>query len=273
MLPTITLGPLQISTYALAMGLAILTTATIGFLRLVRGGEPLNRVINGVLVTIWGGFVGAFLLKGIVFVIMNLFLTGKPSWGGGSAFMGALGGGIAGAVLYIRRHRLSLGRAFDLGGLPIPLGQAIGRLGCFAAGCCYGAPTDSPLGMYLRNHDGEWAVRYPTQLMSAAADLFIFYALLGFEQYQSRRREESWPFPGFIFLSYLALYSVKRFAIEFLRGEKPPPLVGPLNITHVIAALGFLVSVGLIVWNLRRSASETARSRVRAAQGLQGPGA
>jgi phosphatidylglycerol:prolipoprotein diacylglycerol transferase len=253
--PTIHIGSIQIGTYAVALGAAILLTAGVSFYRLIRGGFSVRHVTNGGLLTIWGGFIGAFLFKAIVVGIQNLLLTGELSIAGGSAFMGALAGGLVTAVWYIRRHRLNMGRALDLGLLPIPLGQAIGRLGCFAAGCCYGLPTDSPLGMVIRNHSGEWAVRYPTQLMSAAADLLIFYALLAFERVQTRKGRQGWPFDGFIVLSYIALYSFKRFAIEFLRAETPPPLLGPFNITHFLGAAGFLSCIGLIAWNLRRRAA------------------
>jgi len=252
MCPVLHIGPLSVSTYWVVYGFAILVGGMLVFHRLVRAGISPPTATWGVLLIVWSGLAGAFLFKGIVFLIQNLILAGELRWEGGSAFMGAVAGAVTAMIIFFRRQGIPLGRAFDLWIVPIPLGQAIGRLGCLAAGCCYGAPTDSPIGIYLPG-DGEWAVRYPTQLMSSLADILIFYILIAVERYGIRRGRESWPFPGFIFLSYAALYTLKRFTIEFFRGSSPPPLLGPLNVTHLLAAAGFLVSVGLIAWNLRRT--------------------
>ncbi len=248
MCPVLHIGPLSVSTYWVIYGLAILIGGMLVFHRFVRAGISPQSATWGVLLIVWSGLAGAFLFKGLVFLIQNLILTGELRWEGGSAFMGALAGAVIALIVFFRRQGISLGRGFDLWIVPIPLGQAIGRLGCLAAGCCYGAPTDSWLGMYLPGN-GEWAVRYPTQLMSSVANLLIFYTLVAVERYGSRRGRESWPFPGFIFLLYVSLYTLKRFTIEFFRGSSPPPLLCPLNVTHLLAAAGFLASVGLFVWN------------------------
>jgi phosphatidylglycerol:prolipoprotein diacylglycerol transferase len=265
MCPTIAIGPLHASTYWVLYGIAILVGGMLAFHRFIRGGISPHTATRGVLLIVWSGLAGAFLLKDVVFLIQSLLLTGQIHWEGGSGFMGALAGAVITLIVFFRRQGISLARGFDLWILPVPLGQAIGRLGCLAAGCCYGAPTDSPLGMYLPG-GGEWAVRYPTQLMSSLADILIFCVLVAVERRGSRKGRLSWPFPGFIFLLYTSLYTLKRFSVEFLRGQTPTALVGPLNITHLLAAAGFLVSTGLIVWNLRRVAmqplgvSETSRA-------------
>ena len=121
----------------------------------------------------------------------------------GSAFLGALIGGIAAGWLWFRGVGISTGRAFDLWVVPAPVGQAIGRLGCLAAACCHGKPTDSWLGLHLPDHDGFWAVRFPTQLLSAAADLLIFLILLRLERALARR--PSAHFPGALTVAYLLL--------------------------------------------------------------------
>lgn len=252
MCPVLHIGSLSVSTYWVVYGLAILIGGMLVFHRLVRSGIPPTTATWGVLLIVWGGLAGAFLFKGIVFLIQNLILVGELRWEGGSAFMGAVAGAVISMVIFFRRQGIPLGRAFDLWIVPIPLGQAIGRVGCLAAGCCYGAVTDSPIGMYLPG-DGEWAVRYPTQLMSSLADVLIFYILIAAERYGIRRGRESWPFPGFIFLSYTTLYTLKRFTVEFFRGNSPPALLGPFNITHFLAAAGLLISAGLIVWNMQRT--------------------
>lgn len=157
-------------------------------------------------------------------------------------------------ALYCRLVRQPLGRAFDLAMLPLPLGQAIGRLGCLAAGCCYGRPTASWLGLYLPDHDGVWAMRYPTQLLSVAANLLILFCLLGAERRGRARAggQRGWPFDGFLALLYVALFSLKRFLIAFLRASGEVALIGPLSWMHLNALAGLAVASALIYWNLHR---------------------
>jgi phosphatidylglycerol:prolipoprotein diacylglycerol transferase len=121
--------------------------------------------------------------------------------------------------------------------------MAIGRLGCFAAGCCYGVATQSWLGLYLRDETGAWYTRYPTQLMSAGADLLIFFVLLFLEQWNRRRVYQSAPpfLDGYIFLTFVVLYGAKRFFIQFLRYDYAP-LLGPLDPTQLICLAGLLLA-------------------------------
>lgn len=177
-------------------------------------------------------------------------------------------GGFGTAIVYCWRHRIPLGRAMDLGTLPVPLGLTIGRLGCAAAGCCYGNLTDSWLGAYLPDHNGIWASRYPTQLMSAAVNLLIFLTLLAVERYGQRRlgsREgHGWPFDGFLALLFISLYCLKRLLIGFLRASAVPVL-GPLGAMQVYALAGLVISTVLIVWNLDRRARTAEKDAQQAA--------
>jgi len=135
---------------------------------------------------------------------------------------------------------------------PTALGLAIGRLGCAAAGCCYGRPTDSWLGVYLPDENGVWMMRYPTQLMCAAANLLIFFILLTVERYGVRRvsKNRGWPFDGFLALLFIALYSLKRFGMGFLRQAGAFPMIGPFSWMHVNALVGLVAATALIFWNL-----------------------
>lgn len=176
MLPTMEIGALRLNTYWLLYSIAIATAGLLAYRRLLRGGVTARQALNGLLLIFWGGLAGSVVLKGLAVALRDLALTGVLAVGldQGSAFLGALIGGVGAGWLWFRSAGVPLGRAFDLCIVPVPLGQAIGRLGCLAAGCCYGKPTDSWLGLYLPDHDGFWAVRYPTPLLSAAADLLIF---------------------------------------------------------------------------------------------------
>jgi len=260
MLPTIEIGVLQLNTYWLIYGLAIMAGGMLGYHRLIQGGIPPRQALSGVLLIIWAGAAGSVLLKSLAITLRDLALTGELAWelNRGSAFLGALAGAIGAGWLWFRRRGVPLGRAFDLWIVAVPLGQAIARLGCLAAACCHGKVTTSWLGLYLPDHDGLWAVRYPTQLLSSAADLLIFLALLRLEQAIGRhpQRLGRWRFPGALFVAYALLYSAKRFSIEFLRADTVLPLVGVLTLTHVLCALSFLTA---LVLGLREGATRDGR--------------
>lgn len=249
MLPTIELGPIQLSTYWLLYGLAALVSLSLMARRLVRAGLSEQIAVQGLVLVPLAALAGSVLFRRLAEAAQTLVATGQFAWGGGSAFLGAFLGGSLAAGLYFPRHGLPLRRAFDLCIVPVPLGQAVARLGCLAAGCCYGRPTDSWLGVYLPDSSGVWMVRYPTQLVASAADLLIFVVLVGYERHQRARCRDDGMYsgtPGVIFLLYTALYCLKRFSTEFLRASALPPLVGPLNMVHLLTGAGFLASAALI---------------------------
>ena len=279
MLPTLELGPLHVSTYWLIYGLAALVTLNLMARRLIRGGLSEHVAFQGLLLVALAALAAAGLFAGLPLAVQILITTGRMAWSGGSAFLGALLGAGLAAGLYFPRHGLPLRRALDRCIVPVPLGQAIGRLGCLAAGCCYGRPTDSWLGLYLPDSGGTWMVRHPTQLLASAADLLIFAVLVGYERHQRARcrdanagatgpvpgpaLEADTPCgsPGTLFLLYIALYCLKRFSTEFLRASALPPLIGPLNLVHLITALGFLASVALIIGDSCQRRLREGRSR------------
>ena len=124
----------------------------------------------------------------------------------------------------------------------IAAGQAIGRLGCFAAGCCWGKQCDLPWGVRFRSNFAAPVpldkTLHPVQLYESAADLMIFLFL-----YRQFGRSEK---PGQIIGLYLTLYSLVRFLIEFFR-QHEQSLVGPFSLTQWIA-LGLLgLGIGILL--------------------------
>jgi phosphatidylglycerol:prolipoprotein diacylglycerol transferase len=262
MLPTFVMGPLQLDTYKVLYTVAFLVTIAIGGVRLRRYGYAGRHLVEGLSLATLGAVVGALAAYRIGRRIEHLFLpsdlghTGlfDLSAGGGSGYIGALIGGATVTVLYCRWQGLPLGRTFDLAWIGLPLGQAIARLGCFSLGCCYGRPTEAWPGLYLPDAQGVWAVRFPAQIVAAAADLAIFVFLLCFEHYLSQKPgwPEGWPFPGFLFMLYLVLYAVKRFMLEFQR-DTAVPLLGPLTLAHFSSLALLFVTLVLMLWKLRRT--------------------
>lgn len=264
MFPTLAIGSLQVPVYPLAWGLGIFVIGALSFHRLVQGGVPSQQASRAVLFTIWGGFLGAFLARVLLSLSQSLALTGEANAHSGLSFVGAILGGGAVGLLWARRSPFPLLRGLDLGWVATPLGQAMGRIGCIAAGCCYGKLTTGPLAMYLPDVYGEWAWRYPTQLMALVANLLIFFTLLAVERYGRRRAApgRTWPFDGFLFLLYVELYSLKRFGLEFLRADAKPVL-GPFTVTHFLCAAIIVLAGGyLVIRRRQQSASPRASEPV-----------
>jgi phosphatidylglycerol:prolipoprotein diacylglycerol transferase len=148
-------------------------------------------------------------------------------------------------VLYLHYNLLPIGKTFDVFAPGIAIGHAIGRLGCLAAGCCWGKPTHLPWAITFTNQDAHELTDvplnvpvHPTQLYESALNLIIFWFLW--------RRIHKPHRSGEIFGWYLVFYSTARFLVEFLRNHEQALLLG-LSLTQWIS-LGTLL---LGLWILR----------------------
>jgi phosphatidylglycerol:prolipoprotein diacylglycerol transferase len=171
----------------------------------------------------------------------------------GGVFYGGLIGGIVVAFVCVRRYGLPGWPTADALAPGLIVGQAIGRLGCFAAGCCYGKPAQVPWAVTFRNADAYRAVGtpmdtplHPTQIYESLAAFLIFLALLWLAP---RKR-----FHGQVVLAYAVSYSVVRFAIEFFRGDpdRGSVFAGLLSTSQFIAIL-LVVGAGLLLPYLRKT--------------------
>ena len=149
---------------------------------------------------------------------------------------------------FLKKHHMPALATCDAFAPGLAIGHCIGRLGCFAAGCCYGKPTEHFWGVLFKNLLPTPVVdalvpREPTQLFESAAELGIFFLLT----WMFKRKK----FDGQIFGAYLFLYGIARFFLEFLRDDPGRGSVfgGVLSGTQLIA-LG-LVLTGGIIWYLR----------------------
>lgn len=125
---------------------------------------------------------------------------------GGFVFYGGLIGGAIAVLLYCRRYKLSALRMFDALAPGLALAHAVGRVGCFFAGCCHGTEYTGPAALMIGG-----VSRFPVQLLESAMLLIISAALLLF----LRRERVAGRAAGL----YLASYSIVRFCLEFVRGD------------------------------------------------------
>ena len=125
---------------------------------------------------------------------------------GGLSIHGVLLGGTIAAAAYSRFRSVRFVDLVDLVAPSVALGQAIGRIGCFLSGCCYGIETSGTWGFNTRFAPG---LRHPYQLYESVADLALFVVLLSLGKKVK--------FSGGLFLVYAFGYSMIRFFLEFFR--------------------------------------------------------
>ncbi|HOL66122.1 MAG TPA: prolipoprotein diacylglyceryl transferase [bacterium] len=151
----------------------------------------------------------------------------------------AIQGGIIGATiflsLYALARRLPFFKIVDLVSTAAPLGQAIGRLGCFLHGCCYGKETDSFAGVHFPAVEGRI---HPTQLYYFAADMAVFCCLWWL--LRQRLRE------GTVFCLYLMAMGLIRYNLDFLRGDLVSTSLG-LYPTQWFGIILFLTGATLLL--------------------------
>lgn len=191
------------------------------------------------------GIVGARLL----YVIIN-FDDFKASpldifklWNGGLVFFGGFMGAVAASIVTIRIKNLPFFKTADTIAPGVALGHGIGRLGCFFAGCCYGRQCDLPIAVQFSHPDSLAPLHvplHPTQIYMVAANLILFLILI----FLQRRKR----FHGMIFLSYIILYSVFRFIIEFFRGDFRGDFYFEfLSVSQGIGILAIVIAVAAMV--------------------------
>lgn len=186
------------------------------------------NLLFGVFIT---GIIGSrifYVAENIGYYIKNLTEIIMLQQGGLSWF-GGLISGIVFAVLYLKNKRLSVYKTFDLIVPFVALGQAIGRIGCLLNGCCFG--RISPFGLYFTVHQ---SVLIPVQIYSSLALILIFIIL---RLLQERPHKE-----GALLFTYLLLYGIKRFFIEFWRADNKIILLN-LTLFQVISILIIIIAL------------------------------
>ena len=239
------IGPLTIHTYGLfvAIGFFVGLVVTVRIGR-SEGIAP-QQIIDMGFVMILSALIGSRLL----YILMNAsYYRHEPLgifkiWQGGLVFSGGIIGVILVMVWYGKRYDLSLWKAGDLWAPAAAVGQGIGRIGCFMAGCCYGRPTDLEWGVVFTHPHSLAPLNvplHPTQIYSSMGGLIIFFVLL---LIHSKKR-----FDGQVFLWFLILHSGARLVLEHFRGDdRGIFLTSNLSITQFVTTLILIASVVTLI--------------------------
>lgn len=215
--------------------------------RQIAQGRRLSFIVDVYLVLVFGAFLGGRLLHVLTLPgpfgsHLHTFLAMRD---GGFVFFGSLLAILAGWAWLGRRYDASLASLCDMGATWVPLGHALGRMGCWAAGCCWGAPTDTAWGVRfplssVAAHAGEVAVEeagtvplVPVQLIESGALLGLFGLLL-IVRLTRGPSEAPWRATA----RYAIGYGVIRFLTEGLRGDASRGLLLELPFMALSRALG-----------------------------------
>ncbi len=252
--------PLSLHTYGLMIALGFLGAMSLTRREAEREGEDGELIVDLSFYVLLFGLLGGRIL--FIFTKAGYYaeqpLEILKIWRGGLVWYGGFIGAVAFILWFCRKHNLSSFKVLDILVPNMAFAHAVGRLGCLAAGCCFGKPTKLPWGivfpegsMVHQSHVADGLVSYgdalltvhPTQLYEAAAEFMLFAGLVAFRH---RKR-----FHGHLFLLWIAIYPVMRSCIEVFRGDKERG-VYVLSTSQYISIVVALAAIGLYFYFKKR---------------------
>ena len=235
-------GNFAIYTYGLMMAIAFILGITLARKEAERVGQDSEKILDLSFYILIGAVIGSRLFY--VLTDPRTFLADPIEifriWNGGLVFYGGFIMAVVVAVVYVKKSGLSFWQTADIMSPGLAVGQAIGRIGCLFAGCCYGKVCDLPWAITFNHPDSLAPLGiplHPTQLYSVFSDFSIFVALWLF-------RKKAW-FPGQIFWLYVLLYGLTRPIVEIFRGDFRGSTV--FDIFSISQAIGICLAVTAVV--------------------------
>ena len=240
------IGSFPINTYGVFLAIAFLAGILITVKLAERDGLPRERIYDLCLWMLLASLIGSKILMLFVepeyrdnpWALLSLdFLRS------GGVFYGGLLGAVVAGFFLMKRYQLPWWRTADACAPGIAIGNFFGRQGCFAAGCCWGEPTSLPWGVKFTELAHEITgvpidhYLHPTQLYESFAMLLVFVFLLWLHK---RKR-----FDGQVLLVYALLYSIIRFAVEFVRDDPRGDILGLTTLTGLSTSQMISLVIGV----------------------------
>jgi len=242
------LGPIPIRMYGLMIGIGFLISMYLASRQARKEGLDPDRILDMGVYLLLAAIVGSRILY--VLTSWQEF-SGYPLdafaiWKGGLVFYGGLLAAVPIGIWYVRKHKLPVWKTADIMAPYIALGHGFGRLGCFFAGCCFGAPCSGPFCITFSDPHSLAPLGVPlvpTQLLESGGEFLVFGLLL-----LVRRGKK---FDGQVFWFYPLFYAILRFIIEFYRGDAVRGLYfGGIISTSQIIAIGMVFLSLFMLWRL-----------------------
>lgn len=172
-------------------------------------------------------------------------------WNGGMAIYGGVIGGAIGVILYCVIHKKNFIDVADIAVVALILGQGIGRIGCYFAGCCYGIEVTDPAFMWFplsTQINGVWHLS--TFFYESICDFIIFFVFLWLIREKVKTR-------GVMLSLYLISYGAVRCAIETFRGDSL--YIGTMKVSQLLSLILMVVGIILlfVIYTKKRKANES----------------
>jgi phosphatidylglycerol:prolipoprotein diacylglycerol transferase len=246
MVPFVHLSGITFPTYGLLLGVAIVSAACLAVSRAPSYGIGKNFAWFVTGFTILSAIVGCRLGDFVIHPALYWHSPQALLRSGGTFLFGFLAATLVVAGFGIH-YRISGWTMGDCGAPAFALGIAIGRLGCFAAGCDYGKPSHLPWSVTFTNPVAGMISGvplgiplHPSQLYESLYEFGVFLLLM----FLSRKPRK----PGFLIWTFAACYSTGRFFLEFLRGDMDRGFWGPLSTSQWLSV--FLLLLLLLLYQL-----------------------
>lgn len=237
------LGGVAVHTWGVTAAVGFLWFAGAGLWRARQRGVAPERAADALLAGAVAGLIGARVLARWT-AVGGLPATQPWDWidwidprSGGASFFGAALLALPTATLVGRLRGVPLAITWDAFAAGAPLGFAVARLGCLAAGCCYGEPTELPWGVAL---PGLPEAVHPTPVYEAAWQGVL---AIGLPALWARRRRVD----GVVFWMWVGGTGLGRLVVEALRGDPGRGQIGPWSVPTVLS----LGAIALTAWAFR----------------------
>jgi len=235
----LSIGPLQIRYYGLffVMGFVIAYFLLNYLAKRKEIDLTKDDIADFLLYMIIGTVLGARIFY--VFVYNLPFYLSNPLqiiavWNGGLAFHGGIIGAAIAGFYFTKRKNIDFYTIADIVVIPLALSLALGRLGNFTNGELYGRITDVPWSFKFPDAEG---FRHPSQIYASFKNLLIFFTLWIIKDKKLPK--------GFMFWTFVIMYSILRFTVEFFRQPDPQLgfIIGFLTMGQILSIVMFLVGI------------------------------
>ena len=238
------IGNITLYTYGLFVATGFLTALWLSQKEARRLGENPAHIVDLGFYMLIAAIIGArvFFLAVNPAVIFESPFAVFQIWKGGLVFYGGFIGALLTAIVFVHKKKIAFLRVADIFSPGISAGHAIGRIGCFFAGCCYGKACDLPWAVVFKDPLSLAPLGvplHPTQLYSSVSNLGVFIFLWIF-----RKRTN---FQGQLFWTYVLLYGLVRTVLELFRGDPRGFIIGGLSASQGIGIALAVMAAGMLV--------------------------
>ncbi len=255
-----TIGPLEVRYYGIIMASSVLLGIYM-ILMLARKKKidlDENTLLELCFYMVIAGLIGARILH--IILDRSGFYIQNPSemiaiWHGGLSIHGAVAGAVVAALVYCRKKKISFYKIADIAVIPLALGLCFGRIGNFLNGELYGKITNV---LWAVKFPGVEGFRHPSQFYEAFKNLAIFTMLWNLNTYNMKKKRFQ---DGFIFWTFVFVYSVLRFIVEFFKLSEIYYL--SLNIAQIISIGLIILSVPFLIKLSRKPKKHMKNKRIK----------